>query len=219
MDWLDTKDILIQILMQGYAERGYGTQSMGTQLASTPVDKEHPIIAFYRGFGQAIFDRPLVTVVRQRAQVTPMWLGNIAYPRQGVSGWVESVPVNESYRIIFEATQNTAGISLIDVLVEQAQAILMEAFDVLITPLEAGGYSLYNPSWMIGEDSADAFSMLGGKVIYSSDIRFSATRFISTDRPSSPPASIAGFAVVVDDANAASAIPPEYFGISVTTRP
>lgn len=181
--------------MNGFENLGYGVQPLNV----APVDQNHQTLNFYRGLGQQMLDRPLLTVARQSASASPRWIGNLGVARTDLPpppGYMTAVPVVEMFRIEIEATQTNGGISLVDMLLGQADVILTEAYQTLTFPIEAGGYGLYNVLWSVGSDSERPFVEVAGKVIFSNRIVFRNERIVSFN-PSGTVTQISGFTINV----------------------
>jgi hypothetical protein len=199
LQFLDTKDLLLQTLMAGYQGLGFGIQPLN----DPPADNAHPYITFARAFGQSALDRPLITVARTGGDARPEWLGNTGSPvgYTGLAGSavassaVPTIPLRQSFRIQVESLDTTGGISTVDWLVESASTILLNAYQTLILPLELGGGGLYFVRWTIGTDSARPFQEIAGKIVYSNQITFECTRFV-WGTPPTPGTSIGAFLIL-----------------------
>ena len=177
--WIDTKDLLLQMLMAGYSTLGFGIEP--TNLPAT--DDQHPTISFLRALGQSARPRPLITVMRLGGDVRSTWLSNIG-AQVGTTGAVGQgvvpvLPLEESFRIQIEAFNDNGGISAVDWLLESAQTILLTYYDALTWPIEAGGYGMYFPAWKVNQDEERPFTEMAGKVIFSNSLTFRATRLQS----------------------------------------
>lgn len=180
--WIDTKDLLLKVLMGGYQAQGFGIES--TQVA--PVDDSHPTLSFLRAMGQSSKPRPLLTVMREGGSARSAWLSNYGAPEGYTSGGsapAGALPIDERFRIQIEAFDDTGGMPMVDWLLETADGILLSYYDTLTWPVEAGGYGLYFPSWALGADTERPFTEVGGKVIFANYILFTCTRILSTQPP------------------------------------
>lgn len=192
--WLDTKDLLLKVLMAGYQAQGFGIEP--TNIA--PSEAGHPTLSFLRALGQSSKPRPLLTVMRMSGAMTPTWLSNYGaqegYPGTGGAAPSGAMPLQERFRIQIEAFNDTGGMPMVDWLLEVADSILLAYYDTLTWPIEVGGYGLYYPSWAHGSDEERPFTELAGKVIFSNALYFNCTRIVST-QPAAPGTPWSGFVI------------------------
>jgi hypothetical protein len=210
-NWLDTKDLLLDVLMQGYKSMGFGVE----QIKAAPVDDSHPTLNFQRAFSEAMKPRPLLTVARRNAHAVPRWLGNLGLvpATTDQSGnlippdlGTPSIPLEETFRVRVESTDQTGGLPTVDWLLELASIILLNSYETLVWPTEAGGYGLYFVRWALADDRDRPFTEVGGKIIFFNDLNVTATRFVSLPPPTVTP-SPAGFAIDVSVVTAPAEVP------------
>ena len=181
----DLKAVLLVVLQQGLIDAGYGVRSIETV---TPSSTDNPnTLTIKRSGAQDEDNRPLLTV-RRIAGPTPVsfYMSNYGFYEDMQSAYVPVIQVQDRVRIQVEASQDTGGQSLIDKLMLQIPQMLLQNWDAMTFPWEAGGYGLYNLTFRGSDDVIRAFIEAGGKAIYSNAFDVSAT--YTLDTPSQTPA-------------------------------
>ena len=178
---LDLKSILRAVLQQGLEDFGYGVKSVGS--VSPAVGSNAPVITLKRSGAQDEDDRPLITLRRIAGPRTAaFYVGNVV-PTQ--SAYTPALPYayaimgEDRVRIGIEAFQDTGGQSLVDVLMLQIPTMLLQNWDAMTFPTEAGGYGLYNATFRGAEDVVRS-NEAGGKAVYANSIDFTAQLLMDT---------------------------------------
>ncbi|MCL6444826.1 MAG: hypothetical protein K6T83_15455 [Alicyclobacillus sp.] len=179
---LDLKSILRTVLQQGMQDLGYPVVSVGYTASNTP---NMPIITLKRGGAQDEQNRPLITLRRiSGPRPVSYFLGNVAPLSETLSNtnpspYANAILVEERIRIGIETAHDTGGQPLVDLLMMQIPYILLQNWMAMSAPVEVGGYGLISPSFQGGMDTAD-MQEVGGKVIYSNYVDFTARQMLET---------------------------------------
>lgn len=182
---IDLKMVLTYVMQQGLQDFGYGVR--GTVFTQPTSTSNIATVSFARAGAQEELDRPLITLMRP-APMRPIqfYLGNVALDYLGSTNIAPMIQVQDRIRLRVEAAQDEyGGQVLIDQLMLQIPTILLQNWDAMTFPEEAGGYGMQNVTFSGGADTAESFTLSSGQVIYTN--YFDVSAIVSLDAATMQP--------------------------------